>query len=146
MKSILNDNSVIADTGFWVALGNENDEYHTLAVQAIMENNKVLITTGAIITETCYLLRRDAGLDKQQTFLHGLEIGITRIFDLQQRHFARVQKLMRKYAELPMDYADASLVILAEELGHGNIFSTDQRDFNTYRWKNHEPFRNLLLY
>jgi hypothetical protein len=54
-------------------------------------------------------------------------------------------KLMQKYADLPMDLADASLVILAEELGHGRIFSTDQRDFKAYRWKNHKPFQNLLL-
>ncbi|MEE9355454.1 MAG: hypothetical protein V3U75_07670 [Methylococcaceae bacterium] len=52
---------------------------------------------------------------------------------------------MNKYTNLPMDLADASLVILAEELGHGRILSTDLRDFRTYRWKNHNPFQNLLL-
>jgi predicted nucleic acid-binding protein len=54
-------------------------------------------------------------------------------------------KRMQKYADLPMDLAVASLVILAEELGHGRKLSTDQRDFKTYRWKNHKPFQNLLL-
>jgi predicted nucleic acid-binding protein len=44
-----------------------------------------------------------------------------------------------------MDPADASLVVLAEELGDGRILSTDQRDFRAYRWKNRKPFRNLLL-
>jgi len=44
-----------------------------------------------------------------------------------------------------MDLADASLVILAEHLGHGKIFSVDQRDFNTYRWKERQPFTNLLM-
>jgi len=52
---------------------------------------------------------------------------------------------MEKYADLPMDLADASLVILAGHLGHGRILSTDQRDFQAYRWKQREPFRNLLL-
>ena len=52
---------------------------------------------------------------------------------------------MQQYADLPMDFADASLVILAEELGHGRILSTDNRDFHTYRWKNRHPFQNLLL-
>nr|WP_202951321.1 hypothetical protein [Xenococcus sp. PCC 7305] len=52
---------------------------------------------------------------------------------------------MEKYADLPMDLADASLVILAEHLGHGRIFSVDQRDFNTYRWKQNHPFENLLI-
>lgn len=50
-------------------------------------------------------------------------------------------KLMKKYADLAMDLADPPLVILAEELGHGRILSTDQRDFNAYRWKNHKPFQ-----
>lgn len=44
-----------------------------------------------------------------------------------------------------MDLADASLVLVAEEFGEGRIVSTDERDFHTYRWKNHHPFSNLLL-
>jgi predicted nucleic acid-binding protein len=43
-----------------------------------------------------------------------------------------------------MDLADASLVLLAEALGHGRIATTDERDFKTYRWKNRRPFTNLL--
>lgn len=44
-----------------------------------------------------------------------------------------------------MDFTDVSLVILAGALGHGRILSTDTRDFETYRWKNHYSFQNLLL-
>jgi len=43
-----------------------------------------------------------------------------------------------------MDLADASLVVLAESLGHGRILTTDQRDFHTYRWKTRRPFESLL--
>jgi predicted nucleic acid-binding protein len=43
-----------------------------------------------------------------------------------------------------MDLADASLVLLAEHLGHGRILTTDERDFGTYRWKSCKPFHNLL--
>lgn len=53
-------------------------------------------------------------------------------------------ELMRQYANLPMDLADASLVVLAEHLGDGRIVSTDMRDFQTYRWKDRHPFHNLL--
>ena len=52
---------------------------------------------------------------------------------------------MAKYADLPIDFADASLVLLAEHLGHGRILSTDVRDFRADRWKQHAPFENLLL-
>ncbi len=54
-------------------------------------------------------------------------------------------ELMRQYADLPMDLADASLVLLAEELGEGRIVSTDGSDFHAYRWKSQHPFSNLLL-
>jgi len=59
---------------------------------------------------------------------------------LEKQHFPRLIELMKKYKELPMDLADGSLVILAEHLGHGQILSTDQRDFNAYRWKQNKPF------
>lgn len=37
------------------------------------------------------------------------------------------------YENLPMDYADASLVVLAEYLSDGRILTTDRRDFSIYR-------------
>jgi len=57
----------------------------------------------------------------------------------------RIRILMVKYASLPMDLTDASLVLLAETLGQGDILSTDVRNFGVYRFKNRKPFRNLLL-
>jgi predicted nucleic acid-binding protein len=44
-----------------------------------------------------------------------------------------------------MDLADATLVLLAEWLGHGRILSVDRRDFGAIRWQNRHPFENLLL-
>ena len=70
--------------------------------------------------------------------------GMFSIFSLRDAHLPRLNELMTQYADLPMDLADASLVLLAEHLGHGRIVSTDRRDFHTYRWKNHHPFTNLL--
>ncbi len=57
---------------------------------------------------------------------------------------AQMPVLMKRYAKLPMDLADASLVLLAEHLGHGRILTTDRRDFGSYRWKNRKPFQNLM--
>lgn len=51
---------------------------------------------------------------------------------------------MQKYRDLPMDLADASLVVCAEVNGSGRIRSTDTRDFGAYRWKQRKPFKNLL--
>lgn len=138
-------NTLIVDTGYWYALLNNRDSHHQRVVDFTSSCNKNLITTWPVITETCYLLSSRSSILAARKFL---ELGATEmfaVFQLEQEHMLRASLLMQKYADLPMDLADASLVSLAEELGHGRILSTDQRDFNTYRWKNHEPFENLLL-
>jgi predicted nucleic acid-binding protein len=70
--------------------------------------------------------------------------GAFELFALERDYLGRVAELMQHYRDLPMDLADASLVLLAEELGSGRIFSTDACDFKTYRWKSRKPFRILL--
>jgi uncharacterized protein len=40
---------------------------------------------------------------------------------------------MRKYADTPMDFADATLVLLAEAIGVTKILTLDRRGFSTYR-------------
>ncbi len=138
-------NSIIADTGFWYALICEDDVFHQCAVNALQERNNTLISTWPVITETCYLLQSRVSAKAAYEFLLSCEEGLYQLYQIRLDQMSRMVHLMQKYADLPMDLADASLVILAEALGHGRILSTDRRDFNTYRWKNHEPFQNLLL-
>ncbi|MFM7903933.1 MAG: DNA-binding protein, partial [Microcystis sp.] len=52
---------------------------------------------------------------------------------------------MERYEDIPMDLADASLVVLAENLGHGRILTSDRRDFSIYRWQDNHTFQNLFL-
>jgi hypothetical protein len=47
---------------------------------------------------------------------------------------------VKQYADLPMDYADATLVVLAEELETNLVFTTDRRDFSVYRIKGRRRF------
>ncbi len=135
---------IIADTGFWVAIFDSNDAYHKPALQAVKQLQEPLITTIPVLTEVCYLLQRRRGQHYVLGFLRSHRRQAFRIFTMDEQHIARSEQLMHQYESLPMDFADASLVLLAEHLGHGRIFSTDQRDFCTYRWKNHHPFQNLL--
>lgn len=134
----------IADTGFWLALANRNDRYHSGAVAALTILDEPLITTWPVLAETCHLLLRHVGGPAQQKLMENYAEGAFDVFDLTREHASDIRRYMKKYADLPMDLADASLVVLAEHLGHGRILSTDQRDFRTYRWKQRRPFENLL--
>ena len=135
---------IIADTGFWLALANSRDRFHAAAKRALARWPERLVCTWLVVGETCHLLATRLSVDSELAFLESASRGAFEVFALEAAHLPRVQELVKKYRSLPMDLADASLVILAEELGTGRIFSTDQRDFRTYRWKSRKPFENLL--
>ena len=102
-----------------------------------------LVVTWPVVTETCHLLLSRLGVQAELRFIEQVSTNVE-IHELGQEHLGAIRVLMEKYADLPMDLADASLVMAATELGEGRILSTDQRDFNAYRWKDVEPFHNLL--
>jgi hypothetical protein len=135
---------ILTDTGYWLALANAKDKYHTRAIEVTQSIKQDLVITWPVITECCHLITTRLNPQVTVLFLQEVERN-TLIFELQPDHIPAIKKHMRKYVDLPMDLADASLVIAAEELASGDILSTDQRDFETYRWKNQKPFRNLLL-
>jgi predicted nucleic acid-binding protein len=135
---------IIADTGFWVALFDSRDKHHQTARKCLVALNEPFISTLPVVTEVCYLLQTRCHAQKAIDFLNAQQAGLFRLFTIENQHLPRMAKLMKQYADLPMDLADASLVLLAEELGHGRVVSTDRRDFHTYRWKNQHPFTNLL--
>ena len=136
---------VIADASFWIALIIQKDTYYAQAQKALAGLDEPLITTWPVIAETCHILLKRVGHDAQSKFIDGIAAGKYQVFDVKTSKAPRISQLMRQYADLPMDLADASLVILAEHLDDGRILSADQRDFNTYRWKNREPFENLMF-
>ena len=135
---------IITDTGFFVALGNKKDNFHQQAKQKLSILRDPLITTYPVIVETSYLLVERVGQETQLRFLNQLTQGSIQIFQLNNDHLKRMIELMIKYSNLPMDLADASLVVLAEEIKENRILTTDFRDFTIYRWDNSKEF-NILL-
>lgn len=135
---------IIADTGFFVALANRDDRDHASATRALGALKEGLVTTWPVLTETSHLLAARLGTEALLAFVASARAGAFTVFELTPAHWPRLEALMRQYADLPMDLADASLVVLAEAQGDGRILSTDRRDFRTYRWKQRKPFRNLL--
>ena len=135
---------VLADTGFWLALANRRDRHHTQAAAALTRLEEPLVTTWPVLTETCHLLTTKLGSDALFLFMESALRGAFQLFVLEPRHFPSLLGLMQDYRDLPLDLADASLFIAAQELGSGRILSTDRRDSRTYRWMSRRPFENLL--
>ncbi len=136
---------ILADTGFWLALANTADRHHERARAALTRHRGPYLTTWPVMTETCHMLVTRLGTGAATAFIRSGALGAFQVFELAPSHLPRIATLMEKYRTLPMDLADASLVVAAEDSGAGDILSTDARDFGAYRWKSRKPFKNLLL-
>jgi predicted nucleic acid-binding protein len=98
------------DTGFFFALGNRQDKFHQKAKQCLQRLEEPIITTYPVIIETSYLLAERCNQSIQFKFLEQFIQGRVNIFSLEIHHLERCLGLMKQYADLPMDLADASLV------------------------------------
>jgi predicted nucleic acid-binding protein len=136
---------IAVDAGYFYALADTRDTYHTLAFDWQHSIEEGWITTWPVVTEASYLLATRLGTACAMDWLQDVVDGNIVVWDIPRLEAKSIPALMKRYADLPMDLADASLVLLAEHLGHGRILTTDERDFGAYRWKNRKPFSNLLL-
>lgn len=136
---------ILVDTGAWLALADRGDAYHVRCREFFRHNREPLMTTYPVLVECVHLMFCRIGVAKTLAWMETLGAQGVGVFSMGVDHLPRLTALMRQYGDLPMDLADASLVLLAEESGEGRIVSTDERDFHAYRWKNQHPFRNLLL-
>lgn len=124
-----------------VGLLDRSEAHHSRCVTALEGLEGPLVTCEAVIAESCYLLRDLSGA--AETVLENVERGIFQIPFQLSRAAPLVRAIMRKYRDLPADFADACLVQLADELNTGDILTLD-RDFGLYRWRRTRPFRLLV--
>lgn len=135
---------ILVDTGAWLALADGGDAYQARCHAFFRRIREPLMTTYPVLVEYVHLMFSRIGIARTIGRVETLGTYGIGIFTMGAVHLPRLTALMRQYADLPMDLADASLVLLAEENGEGRIVSTDECDFHTYRWKNQHPFQNLL--
>ena len=122
--------NTLIDAGPLIALFDRSDQYHLKAVRFLEDYSGYLWTTWPVVTETCHLL--DFNVKVQLAFLEWIDRGGLRIFSLGEAHIERIKQLTSKFDDVPMDLADASLVVVSELSGYHEIISIDS-DFYIYR-------------
>jgi len=122
---------ILVDAGPLVALVDADDEYHSRCVDALKEVREPLATVWPAFTEAMYLLG-DLPV-AQEALWEMMTREIVHLLPLAAQDFPRIRELMRKYADQPMDLADAALVYAAERENTRHIFTTDKKDFGIYR-------------
>lgn len=118
-----------------------DDRHHLRAIEFLRERRARLITNLPALTEAAFVLR--FSVEAQRDLLwwarEALDIDRNTADDL-----PRIIALLQKYRDLPADFADVSLVALAERLKVRRIASVD-RDFLIYRLPGKGRFENVFL-
>jgi predicted nucleic acid-binding protein len=128
----------ILDTGPWVALIDRSESRHTECVQWLKNFSGRLYSTEAVLTEVLYIL--NFSITARCAALDFVLKSVVEIVPSSTASLKKTKNLMKKYADLPMDFADATIVCLANETGMQNIVTFDQKDFSIYRLPKKKSF------
>jgi hypothetical protein len=129
----------LLDTGALVAYLHRDDRHHERCLEAFRSFRGLFLSTEAVLAEAMYLLAGIPG--SQQACLEIFIRGGAVLVASTRASLRRCQTLMGQYADVPMDFADATLVALAEEAGVRDIFTLDRRGFGIYGIGKHGTFR-----
>jgi predicted nucleic acid-binding protein len=122
---------ILVDTGPLVALFDPADAWHNRCVERLRKISEPLWTTMPVLTEAFHLLTpASVGTKRLMDFV--AEGGLTMWF-FDDAGLGRAFELVVRYDNVPMDLADASLVVAAERLNARKVFTIDRSDFCVYR-------------
>lgn len=124
---------ILVDTGPLVALFTPADDYHRHCVSVLESINEQLVTTGPVLTEAFHLLR--PGSQGPARLIEFVRQGGLRVLAMDDETLLHCFRLMDRYADMAMDFADASIVGTAERLRIHKVFTLDRRRFAGYRVK-----------
>ena len=119
------------DTGALVSLLDRSQRHHAECARFFREWDRAVVSTEAVLTEATHLLGKQKG--GRQACVDFFLSGGALLVPTTNASLRRSRDLLSQYSDLPMDYADATLVALAEELGTNLVFTTDRRNFGVYR-------------
>ena len=122
---------ILVDSGPLVALLHEDDDMHESCKATFQSLDETLVTVWPVLTEAMHLLRFSSVA--QGALCEMIESEAVSILPLDEADVPRMKALMRQYRDLPMDFADAALVRVAEREKLLKVFTLDRRDFQIYR-------------
>jgi predicted nucleic acid-binding protein len=122
---------ILIDAGPLVALVDADDQHHEKCVDCLKNLREPLVTVWPPLIEAVYLL---GDLPRaREAVWEMLARGVVQLLRLDLADIPRIRELMTKYADRPMDLADAALVRVAEREGIRKVFTVDRSDFSVYR-------------
>lgn len=130
---------LLLDTGPFVPLLDRSERNHERCVAFFRDFRGRLITTEAVLAEVVYLL--GPSFSRQNPALDFVLAGGAELVPMMPALLKRCTRLMSKYSDVRMDYADATLVAVVEVLGIRDVLALDRRGISVYRYASRGSFR-----
>jgi predicted nucleic acid-binding protein len=131
--------NALIDTGAILALLDQDDRWHEACVEVFATLHLPLATSAAVLAELFHLVGDSCReTSAVWTFVRS---GAVTVLPIDDSDMAALETLMKKYHDRPMDFADATLVRLAQRESLTNLFTIDHDDFETYRIAGKRRFR-----
>ena len=130
----------LIDAGPLIALFDKDDKFHEFIREFLKRYEGRLYTTWPVITEVLHML--DFSIDTQIDFLKWIKRGALDVKQITIEDVSRIIDLSEKYSDVPMDFADASLIMVSELENIKEIISIDS-DFYIYRDIRNEYVKNI---
>ena len=135
--------SALIDTGAILALLDSRDPWHNLCKAVFRQLRMPLLTSEAVLTELFHFTGANRGaMEAAWKFVRSGAVVVGTIPDAE---LAQLRSLMLKYWDRPMDFADATLVHLANRESLSAIVTIDHADFATYRLAGKKRFHVLPI-
>lgn len=131
---------ILTDAGPLVAIIDRGERDHERCLGCLESLTGPMLTSWPAFAEAMYLLGDAGGWRGQEALWKLVEQGDLEVVEPEPERWPRVRRLMEKYRDLPMDLADATLVVLAEQRSLTQVFTLDRRDFSTYRIHGRKAF------
>ena len=128
--------TLIADSGFLIALFDAREPHHAAAQSFLQRQPQPLITVEAVLVEVSFFL---AG-GQRRAFLSAVAAGALPVMPMEANSHRRIAELSAKYDALAPDYADLALIDLAERTSLHAVLTLDVHDFSIYRIKGRTCF------
>lgn len=134
----------LADSGYFIGLFDPRDAHHVRCLAFSQRHQGILLTSWSVFTEVSALLPATALQHFFAWAAQAQALGHLRIDNPAPEQIAELWAWMQRYDDLPMDFCDASLVVLALAHKINRIATTDVRDFTVYRLPNRQRFVHVL--
>ncbi|MGD9562605.1 MAG: type II toxin-antitoxin system VapC family toxin [Pyrinomonadaceae bacterium] len=130
---------ILVDANALISICDKGQANHAQFARFIEQSNADLVTTLPCLTEAMYFMGKYAGWRGQEILWLFISNYSLMVHPLDSADLNRMRSLMKKYFDVPMDFADASLVRTAESIETSRILTSDS-DFGVYRINGRKHF------